>query len=123
MSDFPIQEITIYHKNENKWDRYVVNASYRNTSIINRNKNGSNSSDNVLIRIFELEGYNTEWFVNKEDIIVNKNVKDTIEGNTPLTQLSKKYGSDNVHKVKSIDKFIFDDEDIEELNHIKLGCI
>ena len=29
MEDFPMQEITIYHKNVDKWDRYVVEASYR----------------------------------------------------------------------------------------------
>lgn len=122
MKDIPIQEITIYHKTNNSWDRYVVNASYRNISIINRNKNGTNSSDNTLIRIFDVEGYNSKWFVEKEDIIVNKKVIDEIEGKTPITQLSK-YGKSNVHKVVSIDKFIFDDEDIKELNHIKLGCV
>lgn len=123
MSDFPMQKITIYHKNsENKWDRYVKEASYRNTSILNHNKNGSDSTDNALIRIFNIETYNSEWFVEKEDVIVNKEVEDVID-NTPLTQLRKKYGADNVHKVTSIDKFIFDDEDIEELNHIKIGAI
>ena len=122
MKDIPIQEITIYHKTNNSWDRYVVNASYRNISIINRNKNGTNSSDNTLIRIFDVEGYNSKWFVEKEDIIVNKKVIDEIEGRTPIPQLSK-YGKSNVHKVVSIDKFIFDDEDIKELNHIKLGCV
>lgn len=123
MADFPTQKITIYHKNEKQWDRYVKEASYRNTSIVNRNKNGSNSSDNALIRIFELEGYNQTWFVTKDDVIVNKEVEDEIEGGTPITQLSNKYGKDNVHKVTSIDKFFLNDEDIEELNHIKLGCV
>lgn len=123
MSDFPIQKITIYHKNSAKWDRYVKEASYRDTSILNHNKNGSSSTDNTLIRIFDVETYNSKWFVQKGDVIVNKEVTDTIEGNTPLTQLSNKYGTDNVHKVTSIDKFIFNDEDIKELNHIKLGCI
>lgn len=124
MSDFPIQKITIYHKNnENKWDRYLIEASYRDTSIINHNKNGSSSTDNVLIRIFNVKEYNSKWFVGKDDIIVNQEVYDVIEGDTPLIQLSKKYGKDNVHKVTSIDKFLFDDEDLEELNHIKLGCI
>lgn len=124
MSDFPTQKITIYHKNnENKWDRYIKEASYRDTSILNRNKNGSSSTDNVLIRIFDVETYNSKWFVGKEDVVVNKEVSDVIDGNTPITQLSKKYGKDNVHKVTSIDKFIFDDEDIKELNHIKIGAI
>lgn len=124
MSDFPTQKITIYHKNnQNKWERYVIEASYRDTSITNHNRNGSNSTDNVLIRIFDVKEYNSKWSVGKDDIIVNQEVMDSIEGNTPLTQLSKKYGKDNVHKVTSIDKFLFDDEDLEELNHIKLGCI
>lgn len=124
MSYFPTQKITIYHKNnENKWDRYVIEASYRGTSILNHNRNGSNSTDNVLIRIFDVKEYNSKWFVEKDDIIINKEITDVIEGNTPLTQLSKKYGKDNVHKVTSIDKFLFDDENLKELNHIKLGCI
>ncbi len=123
MSDFPIQKITIYHRNNKQWDRYVKEASYRNTSISNHNRNGSSSTDNALIRIFDIEGYNSTWFALKDDVIVNKEVQDVIEGNTPITQLSNKYGKDNVHKITSIDKFIFDDEDVNELNHIKLGCV
>lgn len=123
MTDFPMQKITIYHKNSKQWDRYVKDASYRNTSVINHNKNGSNSTEKALIRIFDVEEYNLTWFAVKDDIIVNKEVKDDIEGSTPITQLSNKYGKENVHKVTSIDKLIFKDEDINELNHIKLGCI
>lgn len=123
MSDFPIQKITIYHKNNKQWDRYVINASYRNTSILNHNRNGYNSFENALVRIFDIKGYNLEWFVKKEDVIVNKEVEDVIEGNTPITQLSNRYGKDNVHKVNSISENVFNDKDIEELNHIKLGCI
>lgn len=120
MDDFPVQKITIYHKNENTWDRYVKEASYRNTSILNHNRNGSDSTDNALIRIFDVESYNSTWFVSKGDVIVNKEVKDTIEGNTPITQLSKIYGAENVHKVSSIDKLIFNDEELP--NHIKIGA-
>lgn len=134
MSDFPLRKITIYHKNDDIWERFVKEASYRNTSMSSRNKNGlgsstinrnksSNSTDDALIRVFDVEGYNLSWFVDKEDVIVNKEVDDMIEGNTPITQLGKKYGKDNVHKVNSIDKFIFDDDDIKELNHVKLGCV
>lgn len=135
MADFPTQKITIYHKNqENKWERYVKEASYRKTSISSRNRNGlgsstvnrnksSNSTDDVLIRIFNIKEYNLSWFVEKDDIVVNKEVNDSIKENTPLTQLSNKYGRDNVHKINSIEKLIFKDKDIEELNHIKLGCI
>jgi len=120
MEDFPMQDITIYHKSNNKWDRYVVEASYRNTSITNHNRNGSDPTDNALIRIFDINGYNLKWFVENDDIIVNKKVEDVIE-RVPLTELSKKYGTQNVHKVTSIDKFIFDDEDLP--NHIKIGAI
>lgn len=123
MEDFPLREITIYHHNNNNWDRYTVEASYRNNSILNRNKNGENATDNVLIRIFDSKGYNTSWFVSERDIIVNKKVEDEIEGTAPNTQLSKKYGKENVHKVTSINELVFDDEDIEELEHIKLGCV
>lgn len=123
MEDIPTREITIYHKNDNKWDRYVKEASYRNNSILNHNKNGDNSTDNVLIRIFDTKGYNSDWFIQEGDIIVNKLVKDEIEGTTPNTQLSKLYGKENVHKVTSINDLTFCDEDIEELNHIKLGCV
>lgn len=123
MTVFPMQKVTIYHKNGKQWDRYVKEASYRNTSVVNHNRNGSSSTDNALIRIFDVEGYNLTWFVQKNDIIVNEEVEDIIENNTPITQLSNQYGKDNVHKVTSIDKFIFEDEDIEQLNHIKLGCI
>lgn len=39
MSDFPTKKITIYHKNEQgKYDRYVKDASFRNTSMLNRDK-------------------------------------------------------------------------------------
>lgn len=123
MNEFPIQKITIYHKNNKQWERYVKEASYRNTSIANHNRNGSSSTDNALIRVFDVEGYNLTWFVQKDDIIVNKEVKDIIENNTPITQLSNEYGKDNVHKVTSIDKFVFEDNDVKSLNHIKLGCI
>lgn len=123
MSDFPTRKITIYHKNDSKWTRYVVEASYRNNSILNHNRNGSSSTDDVLIRIFNKEGYNSTWFIQEGDIIVNKEIEDEIECNTPNTQLSNKYGKENVHKVTSINDLIFSDKDIEELDHIKIGAI
>lgn len=122
MDDFPTQKITIYHKNGNRWDRYVKEASYRNTSILNRNKNGSNSADKALIRIFDTEEYGLKWFVEENDVIVNREVKDKVDS-TPLTYLSKKYGKNNVHKVVSVDRFIFKDEDIGELEHVKIGAV
>lgn len=122
MENFPTQKITIYHKNKEKWDRFIVEASYRNTSILNHNKTGSNSVENALIRIFDIKEYNSKWFIEKGDIIVNKDVYDEIIS-VPMTELSKKYGSSNVHKVTSVDLLIFNDNDIRELNHVKLGCI
>lgn len=122
MDDFPMQKITIYHKKaENKvttYERYVLDASYRNTSIQNRNKTGVSNSDNALIRFFDVKGYNNTWYIEKDDVIVNKEVTDEIKGTAPITQLSKKYGRDNIHEVVSIDKFIFG----EELDHIKIGA-
>ncbi len=123
MEDFPMRNITIYHKNEKKWDRYIKEASYRNTSILNHNKNGLNSTENVLIRIFDIKNYNSLWFASKGDVIVNKEVDDVIGENTPITQLSEKYGKDNVHKITSINDLTFNDKDIKELNHIKIGAI
>ena len=125
MKDFPMQYITIYHKNEKTWDRYVKKASYRNVSTLNHNKTGQTSVDSATIRIFDINDYNTSWFVEKGDVIVNQKVNDKIEDNSPITQLSKKYGKSKVHKVNMVDKFIFEGEDkeMEELNHIKIGCI
>lgn len=122
MDEFPKQKITIYHKTESRYNRFVIDASFRQTSILNHNRNGSNSVDTVLIRTFDVKGYNSKWFVAKGDIIVDMEVSDDIEGTTPYTQLLKKYGEDNVFKVTSIDKFIFKDEDLIELNHIKIGA-
>ena len=144
MSDFPTQKITIYHKNnQNKYERYVKEASVRNTSMLNHNKNGFSSNDKAIIRIFDVKDYNKSihiqntssilncplnsflgetWKVAQGDIIVNGVVKDEIE-TTPNTELSKKYGKENVFKVNSINVLIYNDKDIEELNHVKLGCI
>lgn len=112
-----LQDITIYHKNGTSWSRYNVQASFRNTSILNRNKNGVSTTDSALIRIFDIAGYETDWYCSKGDVIVNKNVTDNIT-TTPLTTLQAKYGSENVYQVQSIDKNIFG----EELDHIKIGA-
>ena len=122
MSDFPTRKITIYHKKvENKvttYERYVKEASYRNTSVLNRNKTGVSTTDTALIRIFDVKEYNNTWFIQKGDVIVNKEVEDEIEGTSPITQLSNKYGRENVHEVVSKDNFIFG----EKLDHIKIGA-
>lgn len=145
MDDFPTQKITIYHKNEkNEYERYEKEASFRNTSMLNREKYGFNSTDKALIRIFDVRGYNKsihmknnssvlncplnsfigeKWKIQKGDVIVNGIVKDKIETTAPATELSKKYGVDNVFKVSSINILIYNDSDLKELNHVKLGCI
>lgn len=145
MSDFPTQPITIYHKNKQEiYERYVKDASFRNTSMLNRDQYGYNGSDKAIVRVFDTEGYNTsihmqnntailncplncflgtKWKVQLGDIVVNGIVEDEIETTAPLTELGKKYGKENVFKINSINVLIFDDEDVEELNHVKLGCI
>ena len=121
MIDEILQDITIYHKEENKYIRYPKLASLRNTSYLNRNKTGLQTTDNALIRIFDTKGYNNTWKCEKGDIIVSKKVKDDIE-KAPLTELQKKYGKDYVYEVSSIDIFEFKDNDLLELNHIKIGA-
>ena len=116
------QDITIYHKEDNKYIRYPKVASVRNTSILNRNKTGVSTADNALIRVFDTEGYNDTWKCQKGDVIVAKEVLDEIEI-APLTEFRKKYGKENVFSVKSIDIFDFNSEDIKELNHVKIGAI
>lgn len=145
MPDFPLQKITIYHKDENNnYERYVKDASFRNTSMLNQNNYGYSSSDKAIVRIFDIDGYNKSiyqnngdsilnfpldmflgktWKIRKGDVIVNGIVFDEIECTTPITVLSQKYGKENVLKINSINLLIFNDKDIEEVNHIKLGCI
>lgn len=145
MEDFPTKKITVYHKNkQNIYERYVKEASIRNTSMLNQKNYGFSSSDNAIIRIFDVEGYNdsihiqntlntlnlplnsfigAKWRVQKGDIIVNGSVNDEIETTHPLNELSDKYGKENVFKINSINVLIFNDEDIKELNHIKIGAI
>jgi hypothetical protein len=115
-----LQDITIYHKVDNNWIRYNIKASVRNTSYLNRNRTGTNTSDNALIRIFNIEGYKNTWNCEKGDIIYSdKTEYDIVKA--PLTELREKYGKSDVYEVSSVEKSIFDDEDIKELNHIKIG--
>ena len=122
MNDFFewLQDITIYHKENNEYKRYNIKAFIKNTSIQNRNTTGVNSVDNAVIRVFDTDSYNIAWKVDKGDIIVNKKVEDIIV-NAPLTELTKKYGKENVYQVKSIDKLIYTDLELD--NHIKIGAI
>ena len=144
-SDFPLQGITIYHNvSDKKYERYVKEASIRNTAMLNKNKNGFNDGNNSLIRIFDVKGYNKSihikntssilnfplnsflgetWKVQIGDIIVNGIVEDKINTNAPMTELSKKYGKENVFRINSINLLLFNDEDMEELNHVKIGAI
>lgn len=114
-----LQDITIYHKENNSYQRYNVTASLRNTSILNRNNVGVEQADNGIIRVFDTIGYNSTWKCEKGDIVVAMNVSDDVKA--PLTELTKKYGKQFVYEVSSIDIFDFNDSRVKELNHIKIG--
>lgn len=117
-----LTEITIYHNNNGAWVRYNVdNVSFRNTSIRNRNTLGISNVDNALIRIFEIDRYNRDYFISKGDVIVKGNVNDEIVS-APLTEMRKKYGEENCYQVISIDIYKFDDDSLKEINHIKVGA-
>lgn len=145
MNEFPTQPITIYHKNQDgKYEIFIKEASIRNVSMLKHSKNGFESNNNVILRIFDVKGYNKSifikntsstlncplnsflgetWKISQGDIVVNGKVDDEIKTTTLNTELSKKYGKENVFKVNNINVLIFNDDDIEELNHVKLGCI
>ena len=116
-----LQEITIYHKTSDNWTRYnLANVSVRNTSYLNRNNTGVNTTDNALIRVFDTDGYNNTWKCEKGDVIVLKSVSDNII-KAPLTEMREKYGKSQVVEVTSVEPFIFKDSDLKEINHIKIG--
>lgn len=115
------QDITIYHKENREYVRYNLKASVRNTSILNRNNTGVSTSDTALIRVFDTKGYNDTWKCNKGDVIVGKSVNDDIK-EAPITELVKKYGKEYVYEVSSIDIFDFNDNALNEINHIKIGA-
>lgn len=115
-----LQKITIYHKENNEWVRYNIEASVRNVSYRNRSKTGVTTSDNALIRIFDIDGYNTTWKCMKGDVIVAIDTTQEIIS-APLTELRTTFGKENVFEVQSAELFIFNDEDLKELNHIKIG--
>ena len=117
-----LSDITIYHKENNGWERYIVKASVRSTVYLNRDDRGTGiqATDNALIRIFDVEGYNNTYKIKKGDVIYS-GVSDYEIDKAPLTELRNLYGKEKVFEVSSIEEFIFDDEDIKELNHIKVG--
>lgn len=119
--DFPKKDITIYHKISEGYERYHLIASVRNISIRNHNKNGTNSSENVIIRVFDVKGYKNKWFISKDDVIVNLKCEDFIQKEA-YSELKKIYGRENVFSVKEINELIFEDDDFETLSHIKIGC-
>jgi len=144
MNDFPLKKITIYCKTENGYKRTVKEASFRNTSILNKDNYGFSSTDDVIVRIFDIKGFNTDiyrktneptleipldaflgetWSIQKGDVVVNGEILDEIKGTTPITELSKQYGKDNVYKINKINVLIYEDKDLQDLNHVKLGCI
>lgn len=116
-----LQDITIYHKENNSYIRYNLKASVRNTSYRNRNTTGVNTSDNALIRIFDIKEYNLSWKVSKGDIIVSRNAQEDI-AKAPITELRKIYGEPCVFEVTSVEEFIFDNTSLNQINHIKIGA-
>ena len=118
MIDLFYRTITIYHKENDSYKRYTVNASFRNTTTLNKNNYQLNSTDTVIIRIFDKK---YEKLVDIGDVIVNKKVNDNII-EAPQIELAKKYGKNNVFKVNSKEVFLFDDK-IGDIEHIRLGCV
>ena len=118
-----LQNITIYHKNGSKWERFNLSGvSVRNTSIRNRDTTGVSNVNSATIRIFDVDGYKNTYFVEKDDVIVALEVDDDV-ASAPLTELKAKYGKDNVFQVSSVDKFIFKDQSLKDIQHIKIGAI
>ena len=116
-----MQKITIYHKEGNQYERYVIDASVRNTSYKNRNSTGADTTDNVLIRIFKVAEYNKSFKIQKGDTIYSGETNYEII-KAPITELRNLYGKEKVFEVSSVEEFIFDNEDAKELNHIKIGA-
>lgn len=117
-----LENITIYHKEGANWSKYTEKASVRATNYLNRNKTGSNSTDNALIRVFNTETYNMSWKCSKGDIIYLGETNYEIV-KAPITELSNLYGKEKVFEVTSVEKLIFPkNEDLKELNHIKIGA-
>ena len=121
MKEIPLKPITIYHRTEYGFERYIKKASVRNISIRNHNRNGTNSSENVIIRIFDIKGYKNDWLISKDDVIVNLKCEDFIQKEA-YSELKKIYGRENVFSVKEINELIFEDDDFETLSHVKIGC-
>lgn len=115
------QKITIYHKEDEKYKKYIVDASVRNTSYRNRNTTGVQTTDNALIRIFDVDEYNKSFKIQKGDIIYSGQ-SDYEVIKAPLTELRNLYGKEKVYEVSSVEEFIFDDPRIKPLNHIKIGA-
>lgn len=116
-----LQAITIYHKENNTFTKYDVKASIRNTAYLNRNTTGTDKTDNALIRIFDVDGYNNTYKIAEGDVIYCGTTEYNII-KAPLTELRNLYGKEKVYEVSSIAEFIFDEPDIKPLNHIKIGA-
>jgi len=114
------QKITIYHKTDRGFEKYIVNASVRNTSYKNRNTTGTQITDNALIRIFDVDEYNKSFKIEKGDTIYSGETDYQVI-KAPITELRNMYGKEKVFEVSSIEEFIFDEPKIKELNHIKIG--
>lgn len=114
-----LKDITIYHKEKDKYSRFNIKASVRNNTNLTRSGNSLMINDSLLIRIFDIKGYKRDWFIDLKDVICLKRVDDDII-NAPITELRAKYGKEHVIEVSDIEEFIFDDKDIKKLNHVKI---
>ena len=114
-----LQVVTIYHKENNSYKRFTKKGSLRNTASRVRNENGIDTTDNGTLRIFDVDGFEKDWKCSVGDIVVAMYIEDDVTA--PLTELRKKYGKSSVYEVSSVQKFIFDDDRVKELNHVKLG--
>lgn len=117
--DFPKIEVTVYHKIKNKWVGKKMIASFRNVSKLERSNTDVKNTNNVIIRFFYDDNENGfENYISKGDVVVSHAVDDVIQA-TPITELQKQYGQDEVHKITSITNNSFD----TELDHVKVICV
>jgi superfamily I DNA and RNA helicase len=106
------KEITAY--SGSRYSKYKFNATIRKKRKLVRDDNGFEEVDYLLIRIFDLKAKSLKI----GDIIVIGNSNEVVTTN-PITTLSKKFGKDNVVKIKTVTENIYN----TKLDHIKLECL
>lgn len=114
------QDLTIYHNLDGKWVQYQKKGTIRNTENLVRSSNGTTITDTVTVRLFDTNGFEKDYYCSKGDVIVPFATNYEVE-KTPITELRKLYGKENVYEVTSITKNIFEDAPLN-LRHIKIGA-